>query len=72
MKYHWRRVVFSGGLAHKLELFRNFTCERFECPSRVCVATEDTLQGLLALALVVSGECGSVIDAGRRLNDVGT
>jgi len=66
----WRQLVFSGGLAHKLDLFRQFACERFACPSRVCVAAEDTLQGLLALAMVVSRESRNLIDAGRQLNDV--
>jgi hypothetical protein len=36
----------------------------------VCIATEDTLQGLLAAAMVVSGESNGMIDAGQRLNDV--
>lgn len=64
----WQRLVFSGGLAQKLELFRQFACEAFACPARVCAASEDTLQGLLALALVVSGETISMVDAGQSLN----
>jgi xylulokinase len=63
----WRQLVFSGGLAHKLELLRQYACERFGSPSRTCVATEDTLQGLLAVAMVLTGEAPGVVAAGRKL-----
>lgn len=64
----WERLVFSGGLAHKLDRLRHYTIERLRAPARVCVAAEDTLQGLLALALVLSGESASVVEAGQELN----
>jgi hypothetical protein len=37
--------------------------EKFRCEYRLCSAAEDTLQGLLALALVASGRSGSVQEA---------
>jgi sugar (pentulose or hexulose) kinase len=56
----WRRLVFSGGLAQKLELLRALVAEKLQKEYRLCSAAEDTLQGLLVLALVVSGKAASV------------
>jgi sugar (pentulose or hexulose) kinase len=56
----WRRLVFSGGLAQKLELLRALVAEKLQKEYRLCSAADDTLQGLLALALVVSGQAASV------------
>jgi len=55
----WRRLVFSGGLTQKLEILRGLIVEKFRRGYRLCSATEDTLQGLLVLALVASGRAGS-------------
>ena len=55
----WRRIVLSGGLVQKLELLRNLIAEKFQRGCRLCTATDDTLQGLLVLALVVSGQAAS-------------
>lgn len=47
----WRRIVFSGGLAQKFGLLRRLVSERLPGPSRLCESTEDTLQGLMRLAI---------------------
>ena len=56
----WRRLVLSGGLPQRLEVLRNLIAEKFRCEYRLCSGAEDTLQGLLVLALVASGRSGSV------------
>jgi sugar (pentulose or hexulose) kinase len=55
----WRRLVFSGGLTQKAELLRCLIVEKFQCEYRLCSTAEDTLQGLLVLALVAGGKAGS-------------
>ena len=47
--------MFSGGLAQKLERLRVLIMARLAGEYRVCRATEDTLIGLMALALVIDG-----------------
>jgi sugar (pentulose or hexulose) kinase len=59
----WRRLVFSGGLAQNLPILRQLIAQRFGDPYRVCATPEDTLQGLLALALVCSGQAATVQEA---------
>jgi sugar (pentulose or hexulose) kinase len=59
----WRRLVLSGGLPQRLEVLRYLIAEKFRCEYCLCSAAEDTLQGLLALALVASGRSGSVQEA---------
>ena len=59
----WRRLVLSGGLPQRLEVLRNLIAEKFRCEYRLCSAAEDTLQGLLVLALVAGGRGGSVQEA---------
>ena len=49
----WDRVVFSGGLAQKLERLREMIAAQFSCPYRLFAATEDTLIALMAQALVI-------------------
>jgi xylulokinase len=46
----WQQIVFSGGIAQKLPLLRSLILEQLPGPSRLCEATEDTLNGLLQLA----------------------
>ncbi|MBN1642187.1 MAG: hypothetical protein JXA09_13210 [Anaerolineae bacterium] len=58
----WRNLVFSGGLA-QIELLRQLICERFQVGYRLCPTTEDTLLGLLALALAFTGGAASVAQA---------
>ncbi len=56
----WGRLVFSGGLVQKLELLRSLIAEKFQREYRLCDSVDDTLQGLLVLALVASGRAASV------------
>ena len=56
----WRRLVFSGGLAQKLDLLRGLVVGKFQMEDRLGSTAEDTLNGLLVLALVVSGKTRSV------------
>jgi sugar (pentulose or hexulose) kinase len=62
-----RRVVFSGGVARRLELLRQLTEAELGLPSRLSPDAEDTLYGLLVLALAFSGACHSVGAATRML-----
>ncbi len=59
----WQQLVFSGGLAQNLVALRTSIVRRFGARHRVCVTPEDTLQGLLALALVCSGQAASLAQA---------
>jgi sugar (pentulose or hexulose) kinase len=63
----WRRLVFSGGLAQKIDLLRELIQRKFQVDYRVCASSEDTLLGLLALALVASGRLPSVTQATEML-----
>ncbi len=66
----WSRLVFSGGLAQKLDLLRKVIVEKFRCPHRLGPCTEDTLNGLLALALFANGRAKSVQESMNLLHDV--
>lgn len=59
----WQRIVFSGGLAQKFNSLRELIMANFDCDYRVCQSSEDTLLGLLAIALVISEESGSIAEA---------
>lgn len=59
----WRRLVFSGGLAQKLELLRGLILKKFHREYRLCSTMEETLQGMLVLALVASGKADSAQSA---------
>ncbi|MBM83303.1 MAG: hypothetical protein CMJ78_22305 [Planctomycetaceae bacterium] len=59
----WNGVVLSGGLPQRLGSLRATIAERFNCECRVSESTEETLQGLLALTLVIEGRATSVSDA---------
>lgn len=66
------RVVFSGGLARRFPRLRQEILDRFGgVPHRLCVNAEDTMHGLLALALVCSGQAGTVAEATRIVNAAG-
>lgn len=61
----WDRLVFSGGLALKMDVLRQVICQRFsaeQAPAmhRLSPSAEDTLLGLLALALYASGRAATV------------
>ncbi len=59
----WRRLVFSGGVALKTPLLRRLICERLGQEHRLATAEEDTLLGLLVLALAFGGHAKSVAEA---------
>jgi len=56
----WKSLVFSGGLACKLEVLRQTIQKRFATDYRITPYAEDTLCGLLILASVFSGRAKSV------------
>ena len=59
----WRNLVFSGGIAQKVAPLRQIIQDKFGLDYRVCVSSEDTLLGLLALALCANGQAQSVGEA---------
>lgn len=65
----WRRLLFSGGVALKTPLLRRLICERLGHAHRLAPSEEDTLRGLLALALAFSGRAKSVLDAMAALGN---
>ena len=56
----WKNIVFSGGLAYKLDALRDTIQRKFGTNYRLCPYEEDTMFGLLILALVFSGRAKSV------------
>lgn len=50
-----KQLVFSGGVARRAALVRELTAEALRLPHRLSPNAEDTLLGLMVLALVVSG-----------------
>jgi len=56
----WKNLLFSGGLACKLEILREIIQRRFATGYRLTPFNEDTLFGLLILASVFSGRDKSV------------
>ncbi|MBC7853658.1 MAG: hypothetical protein IAF94_09500, partial [Pirellulaceae bacterium] len=65
---NWDRIVFSGGLAQKLPLLRQFILEKLPGESRLCSSAEDTLLGLLVISLVISGRAKNLQDASRLVS----
>lgn len=63
----WSRLVFSGGLVQKQDALRTLIQQRFDCESRLCASSEDTLLGLLSLALFASGRTDSVHESADYL-----
>ncbi|MEN9935630.1 MAG: hypothetical protein RLZZ387_2209 [Chloroflexota bacterium] len=59
----WRSLALTGGLAQQAGVLRDLIAARFDLPYRLGPA-EDTLSGLLALALVCTGRASSVAEAG--------
>jgi sugar (pentulose or hexulose) kinase len=59
----WRRLVFSGGLISKLEALRQIIQKRFQTDYRLAPFAEDTLTGLLVMALAFSGKAASIDQA---------
>lgn len=63
----WKNLVFSGGLVQKLNSLREIIIAKFESPYRINAQPEDTLLGLMALALMFSGRTPSVEASVREL-----
>jgi sugar (pentulose or hexulose) kinase len=59
----WGRIAFSGGLAQKMPALRDVVAARLGVPYRLAPSAEDSLLGLLAIALVCSGRQPSVTAA---------
>ena len=59
----WQRIVYSGGLAQKIPTLRHLINERFNMTDRLAPSNEDTLTGLLALALVADQRAPNVTSA---------
>ena len=67
-EHDWDRVVFSGGLAQRFERLRGECLAALGDPqSRLCPTEEETLDGLLALALVCDGRAPTVAEANRMI-----
>lgn len=64
------RLVYSGGLVQRFASLRQEIEAQFNLPARLSPTDEDTLLGLLALALVTHGRAASVDEAVRRLDAV--
>jgi sugar (pentulose or hexulose) kinase len=65
----WHRLVFSGGLVQKIELLRQFICDRFGVPYRYCPVPEDTMLGLLTLGLAFTEREPSVQRAMKTIGN---
>jgi sugar (pentulose or hexulose) kinase len=63
----WKKIVFSGGLASRLEVLREIIQERFNTDCRLTPFAEDTLFGLLLLASVFSGKAESVEELSKQV-----
>ena len=63
----WQNVVFSGGLVRKNELLQKLIQQKLNTPYRLCPLEEDTLLGLMVLALVFSKRVDSVKQAMHQL-----
>jgi sugar (pentulose or hexulose) kinase len=63
----WKNLVFSGGLACKLEVLRETIKKKFGTDYRVSLFMEDTLFGLLILAFVFSGRARSDVEVTDEL-----
>ena len=59
----WQRLVYSGGLAQKIPTLRQLINDRFGVPDRLAPSSEDTMMGLLVLALVADERAETVVDA---------
>jgi hypothetical protein len=60
-------LVYSGGLAQKAPALRHLINARFGVPDRLAPSSEDTMVGLLALALVADGRAATVAAAIERI-----
>lgn len=65
----WDELVFSGGLAHRFKLLRELISDTFHLGYRMCPEPEDTLLGLMALAMAFTGEANSAEQAMSQLGE---
>ena len=63
----WKNLLFSGGLACKLEILCGIVQQKFDASYRMPPFQEDTLFGLLILASVFTGRAESVAELTREL-----
>jgi sugar (pentulose or hexulose) kinase len=64
--HDWNRIVFSGGLALRLPRLRREILGRLaNPPHRVGASEEDTIRGLLSVALVCEGRAPTIEEAAR-------
>ena len=56
----WQRLVFSGGLVQRFPILRTLICDKFGVDQRLAPSSEDTMLGLLALAMAFAGRAGSI------------
>lgn len=63
----WKNLLFSGGLACKLESLRGEIQRKFVSGCRLTPQTEDTLFGLLILASAFRGRATSVTEVSNQL-----
>lgn len=67
----WTRLVFSGGVALRIALLRRLVCDRLGQAHRLAASEEDTLLGLLVLALSYRGLQPAVADAIAQVRERG-
>jgi sugar (pentulose or hexulose) kinase len=65
----WKNLLFSGGLASKLEILRRIIQARFAASCRVAPFEEDTLFGLLILASVFTERTDSVASLSEQVRN---
>jgi sugar (pentulose or hexulose) kinase len=65
----WSNLVFSGGLAQKIESLRRLICAQFQLDYRLSPTAEDTMLGLLVLALNFTGQEPTVARAVARVTE---
>lgn len=63
----WDRLAMSGGLPQKFPLLRDLISRRFGMGYRLPPTEEDTLFGLLVLAVVCTGRASTLVDASALL-----
>ena len=66
-EHSWRRVILTGGLANKLPALRKAIQKRFQGEILLSQSTEETMCGLLLLAMNFSGRSSTLADAKREL-----
>ncbi len=60
----WSQVALSGGMAQKLAPLRDAIAQQFPGkPLRVSLSSEETLNGLMVLAMVIGGRAANVAEA---------